>query len=63
MLNDKREGFIDARGKIDRMDVVLKLKPDGHFKGKLFFTCKKRYAMDLCTVCDSSKKFTYVLAR
>ena len=62
MVNDEREGFIGAVGKVDGTDIILKFKPSGHFKGELFFTRKKRYAMDICAVCDSSKKFTYVLA-
>lgn len=44
------------------MDIILKFKPGGYFKEELFFTWKKRYALDIHAICNSSKKFTYVLA-
>ena len=62
MKNSDREGFLGAVGKLDDTDIVLKFKPGGIFKGGIFFNRKKRYALDLCTICDSSKRFTYILA-
>lgn len=61
MSNDAREGFLEAVGKIDGMDIVLKYKPGGNYN-EVFFTRKKVYALDLCAVCDSDKRFTYILA-
>lgn len=43
-------------------DIVLKHKPGGNYNGEVFFTRKKVYALDLCAVCDSDKRFTYILA-
>ena len=62
MKNSDREEFLVAGGKLDSTDIVLKFKPGGIFKGEIFFNRKKRYALDLCAVCDSSKKFTYIFA-
>lgn len=64
MVNNKCEKFIGVVGKvIDRINIVLKFKPSGYFKKNLFFTQKNCYAMDICAICNSSKKFIYVLAR
>lgn len=60
--NSDREGFLGAVGKLDGTNIVLKFKPGGIFKGEIFFNRKKRYALDLCAICDSSKRFTYILA-
>lgn len=57
MLNDEREGFIGAVGKVDGTNIDLKFKPGGTFKGEPFFTRKKRYSMDLYAICDFSKQF------
>ena len=59
--NDEREGFLGAVGKADGTDIVLQYKPGGVFDGEAFFNRKKRYALDLCVVCNSSKKFIYML--
>ena len=61
MKNSDREGFLGAVEKLDGTDIVLKLKPGRIFKGDILFNRKKRYALDLCAVCDSSKRFTYIL--
>lgn len=49
-------------GKVDGTDIVLKNKPGGVDNGKIFFTQKKKYALDLCAVSDSSTRFIYILA-
>lgn len=56
MKNSDREGFLGAVGELDGTDIVLKFKPGGAFRGEIFFNRKKRYALDLCAVCDSSKR-------
>lgn len=61
MRNQNRSGFLRAIGKVDGTDIVLQYKPGGIFHGKHFYTRKKRYAIDLCTVCDSHKRFIYSL--
>ena len=62
MKNSDWEGFFGAVGKLDGTDIVLKFKPGRIFKGEIFFNWKKRYALDLCAVYDSSKRFIYILA-
>lgn len=62
LCNDAREGFIGAVGKIDKTDIVLHYKPSSKYLGETFWNWKKRYALDLCAVCDSSRSFTYMLA-
>ena len=59
--NDEREGFLGAIGKADNTDIVLQCKPGGEFNDEAFWNKKKRYALDLCAMCDSSKKFIYML--
>lgn len=58
--SDEREGFVGAVGKANGTDIVLQYKSGGVFDGEAFFNRKKRYAIDLCGVCDSSKKFIYM---
>lgn len=62
IINDIREGFSGAVGKVDGTYIVLQYKPGGVFDGEQFFNRKKRYAVDLCAVCDSSKKFIHMLS-
>lgn len=62
MVNGTREGFIGAVGKVDGTDIVSGFKPRGEFKRELFYNRKNQYPFDLCAVCDSAKKFTYILA-
>lgn len=62
MKNSDREEFLGVVGKLDGTDIVLEFKPGGVFKGEIFFNRKKRFALDLCAVCDSSKRFIYILA-
>lgn len=38
VMNDERERFISAMGKVNKIDIILKFKPGGHFKEELFFT-------------------------
>ena len=59
--NQRQDGFIGVVGKVDGTDV-LHTKPGGKYEGELFFNRKKRYAMDLCAVCDSNKRFIYFLS-
>lgn len=40
---------------------MLHYKPGGELLGEHYFNRKKRYAIDLCAVCDSNKKITYML--
>ena len=61
MKNSDWERFFIAVGKLDGIDIVLKFKPGGIFKGEIFFNRKKRYALDLYAVCDSTKRFIYIL--
>lgn len=61
MANDDREGFLGAIGKADGTDIILEYKPGEAFNGENFFSRKKRYAIDLCAVCDISKRFIYML--
>ena len=62
LINDiKKRGFINVVDKIDGTDIILSTKPGDCYEGELFFNRKKRYAMDLCAVCDVSKKFIYFL--
>ena len=60
MKNDDRAGFIGCVGKVDGTDCAFYEKPGGDYVGEVFFNRKKRYAMDLCAICDSSNRFTYV---
>lgn len=62
MENNQREGFLGCVGKVDGTDIALKHKPGGIYNGEIFFTRKKRYALDLCAICNSSKRFIYILA-
>lgn len=62
MKNNDQKGFFGTVGKLDSTDIMLKFKPGEDFKVEIFFNRKKRYALDLCAVCDSSKGFTYILA-
>ncbi len=61
MRNQDQRGFFGVIGKADSTDIVLQYKPDGVFHGEHFYTWKKRYAIDLCAVCDSQKQFIYSL--
>jgi predicted DNA-binding protein YlxM (UPF0122 family) len=62
LINDTREKrFIDVVEKIDDTNIVLHTKSDDKYDEKLFFNRKKRYALNLCAVCDSNKKFIYFL--
>ena len=58
---DRRADFLDCVGKVDGTDVVLAFKPGGDFEGERFWNRKKRYAIDLCAVCNSDRRFTYIL--
>ena len=53
--------FLETIGKADSTDIVLQYKPGRVFDSESFWNRKKRYAIDLCGACDSSKKFTYML--
>ena len=61
MRNQDRGGFLGAIRNFDGTDIVLQYKPGGVFHGEHFYTRKKRYAIDLCAVCDSQKRFIYSL--
>lgn len=58
-----KKGFTEAVGKVDGIDIVLLYKPGGDLVGKHYFTRKNKYAIDLCAICNSSKKFIYVITR
>ena len=56
LTNDKQQtNFIEIINKMDDIDIVLIIKFDEEFDGKLFFNRKKRYVMNLCVVCDSNR--------
>ena len=59
--NYDRAGFVGAVGSLDGTDIVLENKPGGEYQGEQFFNRKKRYALDLCAVCNSDLTFTYTL--
>ena len=59
--NLRRAGFLGCVGKIDGTDIGLPFKPGQDFDGEQFWNRKKRYAIDLCGVCNSDRKFTYIL--
>ena len=61
LQNQERAGFIGAVGKVDGTDIVFHYKPGGELLGEHYFNRKKRYAIDLCAVCDSNKKIIYML--
>lgn len=48
-------------GKLNGTDIILKNKPGSVYNRGIFFT-KKNYALDLCIICDFSKRFIYILA-
>lgn len=49
-------------GKGGCTDIVLKYKPGGVYNGEIFFTRKKKYALDFCAVCDFSTRFICTFA-
>jgi hypothetical protein len=59
--NERQKNFIEAVNKIDEMNIVLNIKSKDKYERKLFFNRKKRYVIDLCAACDSSKRFIYFL--
>jgi hypothetical protein len=62
LINDDRESeFIEVIEKVDETNIVLSTKPNESYEDELFFNRKKRYAMNLCAMCDTSKKFIYFL--
>lgn len=61
MTNMERQGFGGVVGKVDGTDIVLKYKPGGVFDGEMFWNRKKRYALDVCAVCNSKKEIIYFL--
>lgn len=63
MMNDEHKRFLGIVGKVNRTNIVLKFKPNGYFKRELFFTWRKCYVINICTVYEFSKKFTYILMR
>ena len=60
-INYDRAGFVGTVGSLDGTDIVLDNKPGGEYKGEQFFNRKKRYAIDLCAICNSDLTFTYYL--
>lgn len=61
LKNDEREEFIEAVGTIDEIDAVLEFQSRGKYQGANFFNRKKRYALNLCAVCNSDLEITYML--
>lgn len=57
----EQERFSGVVGKIDGTDIVLHYKPGGIFDGEMFWNWKKRYALDVCAVCNSKKEIIYFL--
>lgn len=60
MNNNSRERFLGVVGKINGIDIILKYKPGGIYKGETFFTRKKVYALDLCAIYDLNTRFIYI---
>lgn len=60
MKNSNWKGFLSVVGKLDGTNTLLKFKLEKIFKGEIFFNQKKRYALDLCAVWDSLKRFIYI---
>ncbi len=59
--NQMRKGLTGAIGKVDGSDIVLLYKPGGDLIGEHYYTRKNQYSIDLCAVCNSSKKFIYAI--
>ena len=55
--NYDRAGFVGAVGSLDGTDIVLDYKPGGEYQGEQFFNRKKKYALDVCAVCNSDLTF------
>ena len=60
MKNDNRVDFIDCVEKIDDIDIILNQKSSDEYFDEMFWNKKKKYVMNLCAICDFSKKFTYI---
>lgn len=41
MINNEYKGFINAIGKVDKINIILKFKSGKYFKKELFFIQKK----------------------
>lgn len=62
MKNQDLENFFDVIGKVDNTNIILPYKSDRVFHGKHFYGWKKCYFIDLYIVCNSQKRFIYILA-
>jgi hypothetical protein len=46
---------------MNETNIVLNNKSDDKYDEELFFNRKKRYALNLCAVCDANRRFIYFL--
>lgn len=60
MKNDTKEKFLDCIRKIEGTNIVLKYKLRSVYNGEIFFIQNKTYALDFCTICNSSIQFIYI---
>jgi hypothetical protein len=60
--NIRQDEFIKVMRKMNEIDIVLFIKSNEKYDDELFFNRKKRYALDLCAICDFNKKFIYFLS-
>jgi hypothetical protein len=63
MKNEERKDFIEIVDKIDETDIVLVYKFEDDYQEEIFFNKKKRYALNLCAVCNDQKEIIYMLTR
>lgn len=61
MTNDERKEFIEIVYKIDETNIVLAYKFEDDYQREIFFNRKKRYALNLCAICNDRKEITYML--
>lgn len=61
LANQEYKKFFEVFGKIDETDIVLHYKLKNKLFREHFFNGKKWYIISLYAICDSDKKFTYML--
>jgi len=55
----KASGFPECIGFLDGMDMTLQRSPSYH--SERYFNREKRYALNIQAICDSNRRFTFVL--
>lgn len=61
MKNDFQKEFLGCVKKLYGTNIFLINKPKGAYNRKIFFTQKNKFALDLCAIYNSSKRFIYIL--